>query len=118
MARTYQAPGLVLQHTAAATISAGDPIKMGDTLGIALSDAVSGDVISVSVEGVHEVVKVAGTAWTQGAKVDYDASASGFNIGITPAAGDVSDAGVAALAAASAATVGYLKLTPGAGTGS
>lgn len=117
MARTFQSPGLVLQHTAAGTISAGDPIQMGDILGIALSDAVADEVISVSVEGVHEVVKVAGTAWAQGDKIDYDASASAFNIGITAATGDVEDCGVAALAAASAATVGYVKLTPGAGTG-
>lgn len=117
MARTFQRPGLTLTYSASSTISAGDVVATGDIIGIALSDAVSGDDIEISVEGVHEVTKVAGTAWTQGDKIDYDASASGFDIGVTAASGDVEDCGVAALSALSAATTAYIKLTPGVGTG-
>lgn len=121
MARTFQRPGLTLTHTAAGAISAGDVVVMGDIIGIALGDAATGETVEVSVEGVHLVPKVAGTAWGQGAKVDYDASAASgagsFDIGVTAASGDVEDCGVAALAAGSADTTGYLKLTPGTGTG-
>lgn len=117
MARTFQRPGLTLTYTAGGTISAGDVVVTGDIVGIALSDAVSGDEIEISVEGVHEVAKTTGTAWVQGDKIDWDASASEFHLGVTAATGDVEDAGVAALDAASADATGFIKLTPGTGTG-
>lgn len=120
MSRTYQRPGLTVTHTAAGAISSGDIVVMEDTIGIALGDAATGETVEVSIEGVHEVTKVAGTAWSQGAKIDYDASAASgagaFDVGITDADGDVVACGIAALPAESADTVGYVKLAPGAGT--
>ncbi|HSH45105.1 MAG TPA: DUF2190 family protein, partial [Longimicrobiales bacterium] len=92
-------------------------VVMGDVVGIALTDIAGGETGAVAIEGVFEVAKAAGTAWDQGAKLDWDASASAFDIGVTPATGDVEDCGVAAEAAASAATTGYIRLTPGTGTG-
>ncbi len=119
MARTYKQPGLTLtyENGTGSDISAGDVVVTGDMLGFAEVDIADGESGSVSFEGVHEVTKVAGTAWTQGDKIDYDASASGFNIGITAASGDVEDCGVAAFDAASGDTTAYIKLTPGVGTG-
>jgi predicted RecA/RadA family phage recombinase len=115
MARTYQRPGLTLTYTAGGTISSGDVVVTGDIVGIALSDAVSGDEIEISIEGVHEVTKEAGTAWVQGDLISWDASESSFEKGPTPATGDVIGCGIAALAAASGDTTGYIKLTPGSG---
>lgn len=110
--------GKTIAHTAAATITAGDPIKTGDSIGIAAEDAASGAVVTLNMVGEYEVVKTTGTAWTAGEKIDYDASASAFDTGITPASGDVVDCGYAGRAAASGAAVGYVVLTPGNGTGS
>lgn len=119
MARTYKQPGEVLEHANASgsAISAGDVVVMGDIVGIALVDIPDGESGSVAIEGVFTVAKVAGTAWAQGDKIDWDASAGAFDLGVTPASGDVTLAGVAAVAAASAATTAELKLTPGTGTG-
>lgn len=118
MSRTFHQNGAILDHTnSGSAISAGDVVVIGDCVGIALVDIASGASGAVAIEGVHAVTKVAGTAWAQGDKIDYDASASGFDIGVTAASGDVEDCGVAALAAASGDTTAYLKLTPGTGTG-
>lgn len=117
MSRTFVQPGKVVSHTAASAISSGDIVVMGDIIGVALADIASGEVGSVSIQGVHKVAKVAGTAWGQGAKLDWDASAEAFDIAVTPASGDVEDAGVAASAAGSADTTGEILLTPGVGTG-
>lgn len=121
MARTFKYEGKTLNHVAAGAISAGDTVKVGDIIGIALVDIASGETGAVGIEGVFEVRKVTGTAWVQGEKLDYDASVSSgsFNVtGITPASGDVVTCGVAAEAALSAAALGLIKLTPGTGNGS
>lgn len=118
MSRTYRQPGLILDHSnrSGNAIAAGDIVVMGDTVGIANVDIADGESGAVSIEGVHEVPKVAGTAWTQGDKLDWDASAGAFAKGATPDAGDVIGCGVAALDAGAADTVGWVKLTPGTGT--
>jgi len=120
MSGTFVQPGQVLEHanSSGAAISAGSPVVMGDLVGIALVDIPDGESGSVSITGVHKVPKVAGVAWAQGEKVDWDASAPGFTTGITPAAGDVESAGVAARAALTADTEAELLLLPGIGTGS
>lgn len=117
MGSKYTQKGDVLTYVnGGSDISVNDVVVMADTVGIALVDIPGGGEGSVAISGVFEVPKVAGTAWGQGAVVDWDASASAFGIGITPAAGDVSGCGIAAAAAASADTVGYVVLTPGTGT--
>lgn len=114
MATNYVGEGKVLNYTAGGTVSAGDVIVTGSTVGILLKGGVSGNVLPLAVEGVFTVAKTAGTAWVQGDKIDWDASASAFHKGVTPAAGDVVGAGVAAIAAASAATTAQIKLLGGA----
>lgn len=116
MTTRYFQDGCVLDHVAAAAITSGDIVVMGDSVGIALEDIANGATGAVQVSGVFSVPKVTGEAWAQGDKIGYDASASGFDKTFTTAAGDVSTCGVAAAAAASAAAVGYLLLTPGTGT--
>lgn len=119
MGTKYTQEGAVLTYAndSGSDIAADDVVVMGDLVGFALVDIADGEEGSVAIEGVFEVTKVAGTAWGQGDKLDWDASADAFDIGVTAASGDVEDAGVAAFAAASGATVGYIKLTPGTGTG-
>ena len=115
--KTFYAEGNTLDIVAGSAISSGDVVVTGDIIGIAKADIASGDTGSILVEGVVKVTKISGEAWVVGDKIGYDASASGFDKTFTSAAGDVTDCGVCAVAAASGDTVGYLKLTPGAGTG-
>lgn len=115
MATNYVGEGKVIDYVAGGVVAVGSVVVTGDTVGIALkAAAASGDVIAVAIEGVFTVAKTTGTAWTQGASVDWDASASEFHIGVTPAAGDVQDCGIAYAAAGSAAATGQLKLLGGA----
>ena len=118
MAKTYVQPGNTLTHTAAAAISSGDIVPMNDIVGVALGDIANGSDGEVMVTGVFTVTKVAGTAFAQGDKLNWDDSNGYFTKSTTAAAGDVTSAGVAAAAALSAATVCNILLTPGTGTGS
>jgi len=99
-------------------ISSNDVVAMNDVVGIAVVDiAATNGIGTVIIEGSFSVPKISGVAWAVGDKVDWDASASAFSKGITTAAGDVTNCGVVTAAAASAATTGVVKLTPGTGTG-
>lgn len=111
MTTTQVADGKVINYVAGATIAAGAVVVSGDTVGIALVSGVSGDTIAVAIEGVWQVTKVAGTAWVQGDALAWDASATAFQKGPTPASGDVLLCGLAYTAAASGATTGQIKLT-------
>lgn len=114
---TQKGDVLTYENGSGSDISANDIVVMGDTVGIALVDIADGEEGSVAIAGVYEVAKAAGTAWSQGDVVDWDASAEAFDIGITPATGDVSGCGIAAAGAADADTTGYVLLTPGTGSG-
>lgn len=115
MTTKYRQPGEVVEHTAGASISSGDVVELGDSVGVALGDAESGDKVSVRIEGVFDLAKTTGTSWSQGDKLDWDTSAGEFHKGLTPASGDVTGCAIAAEDAASGDTSGLVKLTnPGA----
>jgi predicted RecA/RadA family phage recombinase len=102
--------------TGSAVVS-GQVVAIGSLVGIACVDIASTTTGAVKLEGVFLVPKTAGTAWTQGAELNWDASAATFDIGTaTPATGDISGCCVAAYAAASAATTGYVLINKGVGT--
>lgn len=113
MARSYKQPGDVLTYVNSSgnDIAVDDIVVMTDSVAVALVDIPDGGSGSVAVEGVFSAPKAAGTAWTQGARLDWDASAGAFGVGITPAEGDVLGCAIAAEAATAAATVGAVKLT-------
>ena len=115
MATNYIGEGKVLDFTAGGAVAVGAVVAMGDIVGIALvAAAASGDVIAVAIEGVFTVAKTTGTAWAQGAAIDWDSGSSEFHDGVTPASGDVVSCGIAAVAAASADATGQIKLLGGA----
>lgn len=117
MANTFKQPGTILTHAngSGSDIAAGDVVVIGDTVAVALVDIPDGESGAISLEGVHELPKDAGTAWEQGDKLDWDASEDAFGKGITAASGDVIGCAIAAADAASAGTVGEVKLAnPGA----
>ena len=75
MAKNLKALGEVYDYPATGPVSSGDLIDMTDTVGVALSDGVAGDIVPVRVEGVFELPKAAATAITQGQKVYWNGSA-------------------------------------------
>lgn len=119
MTTKYVQDGAVMDYTnAGSAITSGSVVAVGNIIGVALADiAATSGVGSVALEGVFTLPKVTGTAWTQGAKLLWDASAGKFDLGTaTPATGDISGCCVAFAAAASGATTGLVKLNVGVGT--
>ncbi len=119
MTSKYVQDGDVMDYAnAGSAITAGSVVAVGNVIGVALVDiAATTGVGSLAMEGVFSLPKVTGTAWTQGAKLLWDASAGKFDLGTaTPATGDISGCCVAFAAAASAATTGLVKLNVGVGT--
>lgn len=116
MGTKFQQKGDVLTHTASGAISADDVIVIGDNVAVALVDIANGEDGSVAVEGVFEVAKATGTAWSQGDSLDFDASTEEFENGLSAVAGDVSNCAIAAEDAESGDALGRVKLTPGTGT--
>ena len=118
MAKNYSQPGAYLDWTndTGSQVASGEVVVAGDCLGVAMTDIAAGASGVIAVEGVFEVAKKTGSSWVLGQKLDYDASAGDFVGGLSAQSGDVTDGGVAAGPAASAATTGYIKLTPGVGT--
>ena len=113
----------VTYTNAGSAISAGDPVVMGAagivTVGIALTDiAATTGVGEVAITGVFDMLATTGAAFTAGESVDYDDSTGLVDDNaMTPAAGDVSDFGIAmeTIATAGAGSRVKVKLTPGNG---
>jgi len=98
-------------------VVAGQAVAVGNQVGVACVDIANGASGAVAMEGVFELPKVTGTAWTLGARLLWDVSAAKFDLGTaTPATGDISVCCVAWEAAASADAVGYVKINVGVGT--
>lgn len=117
MGGTFRQAGRILTHEngSGSDIDVDDVVVIGDSVGVALVDIPDGEKGAVSVEGVHQLAKVTGTAWNQGDVLSWDASEAAFGKGITPAAGDVIGCAIAAADATSAAATGEVKLAnPGA----
>ena len=70
MAQNYKQPGKVITYVipSATTIVSGQPLVVGVLPAVALGAGTAGDEISVQLEGVFELPKVAGEI-TAGAKV-------------------------------------------------
>lgn len=116
MAKTYVQKGDVLDHTAAADISSGAVVAMGNIVGVALADIPNGGIGPVQVDGVFTLAKTAATAWAQGDALRWDVSASQFTKGGVAATGDISNCAVAAAVAGSADTTAAVLLRAMAGT--
>lgn len=70
--KNYVQPGMALEITAAAAISSGDVVVVGDLIGIAAADAAIGEKVTLSVSGVYELSKEA-AAMSEGDKVHWHA---------------------------------------------
>lgn len=110
--------GNVIDHTAAADITSGDVVKMGQILGVALSDIANGATGAVQITGVFEVPKVSAAVFAQGESLTWDVSAGKFDDNAaTPASGDITGAAAVAFkAGANGETVAWVKFTGVPGT--
>lgn len=121
MASNYQQDGEVIQWTngTGAAVAAGQMVKIGNMLGVALVAIAIGATGSVAVEGVFSgIPKVSAAVFVQGEKLIWDVSAnSGLGAfddsAATPATGDVTGGAVAWVAGADTETTCTVKLTPG-----
>ncbi len=118
MTTTFKQDGKVIQYTAGANISAGAVVKIGNVLGIALTDIASGATGSVALEGVFSAPKVSAAVIAQGESLTWDVSAGAFDDNAAVAAtGDVTGAAAHAWAGAAATTTTVLvKFTGVPGT--
>jgi predicted RecA/RadA family phage recombinase len=114
MAQNYIESGEVKDHVLSGTVASGAVVEIGDMVGVALGKGVSGDTVSVALEGVFEVPKVTGSgkAFTLGQKVYSKGDGN-----VTPDATDGGSpavnyklAGYAWIAASTSATTVQVKL--------
>jgi len=103
MAQNHVQAGKVIPWTngTSADVESGDVVVIGELVGIALGDIADGAVGSVAIGEVWELPKAAPLVIAQGDRVYWDVADGNINKTAT----DNEDAGVAFVAAASAATV-------------
>lgn len=122
MTTTFKQDGDVIQHTPSADVAAGQVVKIGNLLGVALVAIAANATGSVKLTGVFLAPKVAGAEIAKGQTLVWDVSAnSGAGAfddnAAVPATGDVSGAAAVAWEApATAATSMLVKFTGVPGT--
>lgn len=90
MATNQTQPGESIVITAGTNITSGQVVRVGQLLGVAVTDIASGTQGAVSLKGVYTVPKVSGAVIVQGETLTWDASAAAFDDSLaTPATGDV-----------------------------
>lgn len=119
MAKNYQQPGEVIDFTASGSaISAGQVVRIGNILGVALVDIADGATGSAQITGVFTVPKVSAAVIAAGESLTWDASEGAFaDSAATPDTGDVTGApAIAFEAAGSGVTTMAVKFTGVPGT--
>lgn len=120
MSNTLVQRGDTIDHVLTAAKSSGDPIAIGALVGICQTDGAIGDTVAVAITGVHEMPKLNAAVIAKGEKVALDISAGSDGEvddgSITPAAGDITNFGVAveAKGATTSETI-KVRLSPGSG---
>jgi predicted RecA/RadA family phage recombinase len=100
MATNYQQAGDVVIITAAANLTSGQVVRVGNLLGVTLEAIANGEAGPVKLTGVFEVPKVSAAVIAQGESLTWDASAAAFDDNLaTPATGDVTGAAAVAFEA-------------------
>jgi predicted RecA/RadA family phage recombinase len=110
--KTYQQEGELLNYAnAGSALSAGDPVVVGTTLGVATTDIAHGATGELALSGVFELPKVSGAVITQGMSVVFVAASQSFDDdAVVKAEGDVSKIAIAWKAAGDGATTVLVHL--------
>ncbi len=105
-------------NSSGSTMLSGSPYLIGtNTIAIPECDIADGSSGAVRTRGQFTVPKVTGRAWTVGAVLFWDVSASKFDVVAgTPATGDIVGCAQVVAAAASGDTIGIAELQPLNGT--
>lgn len=73
MAKNFVQPGDVIEVVAPANHSSGDGVKVGTFIfGVAQHDALSGEPLSLGIEGVYSLPKIAGLVVAEGDRLGWD----------------------------------------------
>jgi predicted RecA/RadA family phage recombinase len=105
--KNYIQPGKTITLVAPYAVTSGQGARVGQLFGVANGTYASGADGEFDTEGVHELAKETGTAWTQGQKLYWDDTAKL----ITHTATSNLFVGHATVAAASGDAVGLVRLT-------
>ena len=98
--KNFQQHGKTMTITAAADITSGQVVAVGNILGVATADIKTGAKGEIAF-GVYTVPKVSGAVIAQGESLSWDASAAAFDDNLaTPATGDITGAAATAWEAA------------------
>lgn len=90
-----------MPFTAAADVTSGDVVVIGQLLGVATTDVANGAAGTACLCGVFTVPKVSGAVIAAGESLTWDVSAGAFDDNLaTPAAGDITGAAAVAFEAA------------------
>ncbi len=121
MTTKFVARGDTVNYIDAGTITSGQVVVMGHTLGVALKSGGSGDTIPVAIEGVFELPKVSAAVFVVGEKLIFDISAAAGagefdDSAASPATGDITGGAIAMRLGANTETTCLVKLTPGNAT--
>jgi predicted RecA/RadA family phage recombinase len=110
MAKNFVQPGEHITVPASGTITSGDVVVTGSLVGVAITDATTGQDVAVGLKGVYELPKEAATAMTMGARCYWITGTKKVSL---TASGNTFLGYVAEAVAGSAATVKVLLSTPG-----
>ena len=77
--KVFIQPGEAIDLTATEAISSGDIVVVNDLVGVAQTDAATGDLFAVAVQGVYNLPKVGGLAISVGDKVYVGATGGSVN---------------------------------------
>lgn len=79
MATNFHSEGVTLSIPAPATLSSGDVVVAGNLIGIAATDAASGDLVAVTVEGVFTLPVASALDVSLGDPLYWDAADGELN---------------------------------------
>lgn len=94
--KNFVQEGVMIDHVAVAAISSGDPVVIGNIVGVAAGDAAIGETVPVRTTGVVNLPKLDAAVIALYEQVAFDASGGVVDdSSISAAAGDVTLMGVA-----------------------
>lgn len=105
--KNFVQDGDTLTLAAPYALTSGQGFLVGSLFAVANADAANGATVEGSTEGVFDLAKATGQAWTQGVKVYWDNTAKNVTTTLT----SNTLIGVATAAAVSGATVGRVYVT-------
>lgn len=106
--KNFVQPGNSIDVAAPADVLSGAAVRIASLLGYAITDALSGENLSITVEGVVSAQKLASDVMAVGVKVNYNTATGNVQL----ATSTLDGVGTIVEAAGNGATEVKIKLTP------